>query len=45
MRIIINGNRPKGKKANILIFVYNKISNMIYMINYNLILNIFNRPV
>ena len=33
-----------GKTTNIQIFAYNKISNMMYMVNYNLILNIFNRP-
>ena len=47
METVINENKNKGKdtygkKANISIFAYNKISNNIYMVNYNLLLNILN---
>ena len=47
MEIVINGNNHQGKdtygtKANIRYLPYNKISNIIYMVNYNLLLNIFN---
>ena len=47
MKIIINGNNNKwkdiqGNKANIRYLPYNKISN-IYMVNYNLLLNILNK--
>ena len=50
MKIVINGNNNKwkdtyGNKANIRYLPYNKISNIIYMVNYNLLLNILNsRP-
>ena len=47
MEIVINGNNNKwkdtyGNKANIRYLPYNKISNIIYMVNYNLLLNILN---
>ena len=49
MEIVINGNNNKwkdtyGNKANIRYLPYNKISNIIYMVNYNLLLNILNTP-
>ena len=45
MEIVINGNNNKwkdiyGNKTNIRYLSYNKISNIIYMVNYNLLLNI-----
>ena len=47
MKIIINGNNNKwkdiyGNKTNIRYLPYNKISNIIYMVNNNLLLNILN---
>ena len=49
MEIVINGNNNKWKdiydnKANIRYLSYNKISNIIYMVNYNLLLNILYTP-
>jgi len=49
MEIVINGNNNKWKdtysnKANVRYLPYNKISNLIYMVNYNLLLNILNTP-
>ena len=41
MEITINGKIP-GNKANIIYLPFNKISNIIYMVNYNLLLNILN---
>ena len=43
MKIVINGKNNKQKdtycnKANIIYLTYNKISNIIYMLNYNLLL-------
>ena len=48
MEIVINENNNKwrdiyGNKVNIRYLPYNKISNIIYMVNYNLLLNILNR--
>ena len=47
MEIVINGNNYKWKdtysnKANIRYLPYNKISNIMYMVKYNLLLNILN---
>ena len=47
-KIVINGNNNKGKdtcnrailEANIRYLTYDKISNIIYMVKYNLLLNI-----
>ena len=49
MEIVINRNNNKckdayGNKANIRYLPYNKISNIMYMVNYNLLLNILNTP-
>ena len=49
MKIVINGNNNKWKdthvnKENIRYLPSNKISNIIYMVNYNLLLNILNTP-
>ena len=49
MEIVINENNNKqkdiyGNKVNIRYLPYNKISNIIYMVNYNLLLNILNIP-
>ena len=49
MEIVINGKNniwkdTYDKKVKYFhIFSYNKISNMIYIVNYNLVLNIFNK--
>ena len=48
MKIVIKRNNNKWKdtyrnKANIRYLPYNKISNIMYMVNYNLLLNILNR--
>ena len=40
MEIVINGNNNKWKDTS-----GNKISNIIYMVNYNLLLNILNSLV
>ena len=47
MGIVINRNNNKQKdsysnKVNIRYLPYNKISNIIYMVNYTLLLNILN---
>ena len=40
MEITINGKIPMIRYLS-----YNKISNMVYMVNYNLLLNILNTPL
>ena len=40
MEITINGKIPKVRRQISRHLPYNKISNMIYMVNYNLLLNI-----
>ena len=49
IEIVINGNNNKwkntyGNQENMRYLPYNKISNIIYMVNYNLLLNILNTP-
>ena len=45
MKIVINGNNNKWKDAYGNRYLpYNKISNMIYMVYYNLLVNILNIP-
>ena len=41
----INGKIPTVKGQISRYLLYNKISNMIYMVNYNLLLNILNNNV
>ena len=42
MKITINGKIPKDKREISKYLSYNKRLNMIYTVNYNLVLNIFN---
>ena len=44
MKITINGKIPMVRRQIARYLSYNKISNMIYMVNYNLLLNILNTP-
>ena len=45
MKITINGKITMVRRQIARYLPYNKISNMIYMVNYNLLLNILNIPV